>query len=97
MSQATLDLLWVPSAMLPANFVIVGVEERTGMYKERKYIFYNLILQHKSGQMYQFEAKFGDKNFLINTHGPDTMNWTSKIIGMEIGENKYKRLCAPST
>jgi len=93
MSEAKLDLLWVPKEMCPADFTIAGIEEKTDAFKGRPFVFYTLQLRHPNG-FFQYDAKFGDKNFLINTHGPQTDTWTGKKIGMCIGENGYKQLCA---
>lgn len=95
MVEAKLDLLWVPNAMLPANFVICGVEPQTGTFKGRTYEFFVLHLQSNDGRVFQYEAKFGDKNFLINTISPKTEEWLGERIGMRIGENKYKQICKP--
>jgi len=93
MSEAKLDLLWVPKEMCPADFTIAGIEEKNDAFKGRPFVFYTLTLVHPHG-MFQYDAKFGDKNFLINTLGPQTEAWIGKTVGMRIGENGYKQLCA---
>lgn len=97
MSEAKLDLLWVPKEICPATFTIVALEPKTDAFKGRPYTFYVLTLEYKSGGMFQYEAKFGDKNFLINTLGAETDSWRGKQIGMRVAENGYKQLCAPFT
>jgi hypothetical protein len=89
--QATLDTLWVPAGILPARFKIEAVEERYGETKKGKYQFFALTLSSK-GQFYIYEAKFGDKNFLINTAGKDASSWVGIEIGLEIGADGYKTI-----
>lgn len=91
MTQATLDTLWVPKSILPARFKVEGVEEKYGEAKGRKYQYFTLILSCNS-QFYQYDAKFSDKNFLINTAGSDPTTWIGITIGIEIGTDGYKAI-----
>lgn len=94
MTEATLDTLWVPKSILPALFKIERVEERYGETKKGKYQYFALTLTC-NGQFYLYEAKFGDKNFLINTAGTDVRKWVGIQIGMRIGDDGYKTLVLP--
>lgn len=86
-SEAKLDRLWVPNEMCPATFAITDVEEQTATINTRPYVFYRLVLN----SIYEFDAKFSDKNFLINTLGTKPEQW--KLHKVTIGlEGKYKRI-----
>ena len=94
MVQATLDPQWVPKEILPAKCEILDVIEKWGVFesggKERKYQYFTLVLRW-NGQQYFYDAKFGDKNFLVNTLGVDTDQWIGKTVTVRMGE-KYKEL-----
>lgn len=96
MVQAKLDLQWVPDTMLPASFDIAEVKEFEFSIKGKTYIGYLLHLI-RDGQVFAYEAKFGDKNFLINTISPETDNWVGERIGIRKAENGYKQLCKATT
>lgn len=92
MVQATLDLSWVPKEKCPLKAVITKVEEVKETIKGRPYTSYRLTLESK-GSFYSYDAKFGDKNFLVNTISPETDNWTGKTICVAIDEaTGYKRI-----
>lgn len=92
MSEATLDPMWVPNNILPATFLIVGVEDAFENTKRGQYQYYKLGLM-RFGQQYVYDAKYGDKNLLINTLGKKTEGWIGHEIGMHIPEgSKYKQL-----
>lgn len=94
MVQATLDRQWVPDRILPAKMKIEEVIEKWGVAekdkREIKFQYFTLLLRHE-GQVYAYDAKFGDKNFLINTIGDDTDKWVGKEVTVRKGE-KYKEL-----
>jgi len=93
MVQATLDPRWVPKDKCPLVAKIHGVEELKESIKGRPYITLRLTLHGEDGEFYQYDAKFGDKNFLINTFTGDTEKWIGKEIVIILdGETTYKRI-----
>jgi len=92
MPQATLDPRWVPKDKCPLQTLIHSVAEINETIKGRPYVTMRLIL-NAAGEFYQYDAKFGDKNFLINTFGPDTDEWIGKEIWITVNpETTYKQI-----
>lgn len=92
MVQATLDQLWVPKEILPATMKIVSVVLKKGTSKGKEYEYAVLGLLHQ-GQQYVYDAKFGDKNYLINKFGVDTEDWIGEDVGIRMDDDgKWKQL-----
>lgn len=93
MVQATLEPQWVPKEICPATCRIEKVTEKHAIEKSgRSTQFFELLLMC-NGQHYTYDAKYGDKAFLVNTIGADTDLWVGKTIRVVQGE-KYKNLAS---
>ena len=91
MDKAILETMWVPNEILPAEFKITAVKQQTGKLSSgREYIFYTLTVQNNLIP-YEYDAKFGDKNFLINTLSAQPESWIGRNITIGI-VGKYKQL-----
>lgn len=92
MVQVKLDPQWVPKSKCPLKAAIVSIEEIPETIKGRPYTTLRLMIENK-GQMYQYDAKFGDKNFLVNTLGADSEKWIGQEITIEVNEETgYKQI-----
>jgi len=92
MSQATLDYRWVPKSACPLKATVEAVEDFNETFKGKPYTTFRLLL-NAGGQFYQYDAKFGDKNFMINCFGSDTEKWLNQEITIEVDpETTYKRI-----
>jgi len=93
MDKAMLDQVWIPNEILPAEFTVVEVCEAKGKLKTgREYTFYVLKLVDASKNLFEYEVKFGDKNFMIFKYGAQPEAWVGKVVSIRVGENKYKQL-----
>jgi len=93
MVLAQMDSMWVPKEILPCTFEVTGLEEIKETIKNRPYTYYRLALKAENGRVYTYDAKFKDKNYMVNTYGPDTDDWLGSIVVVEIDpETSYKRL-----
>jgi len=93
MDKAKLDSVWIPNEILPADFAVVEVCEAKGKLKTgREYTFYVLKLADSQKNFYEYEIKFGDKNFMIFKHGAQPEQWVGKVVSIRVGQNGYKQL-----
>ena len=93
MDKAILDSVWIPNEILPTEFVVVEVCEAKGKLKTgREYTFYVLKLADKLKNLFEYEVKFGDKNFMIFKHGAQPDAWVGKVVNIHIGPTGYKQL-----
>ena len=96
MVQAKLDVAYIQRNELPADFLIRSVKEKVGMFvkngKEITYTYYALELVDNTKQIYPFDVKFNDKNYLINTVSPETDEWVGKTITLGLDDKKYIRI-----
>lgn len=92
MPEATLDVQWIPKSACPVRAAITDVELITETFKGRPYQTARLIL-NAGGKLYQYDAKFGDKNYLINTFGANTELWVKEEITIAVDPvDGYKKI-----
>ena len=89
---AQTDIRFVPKSMLPATFKITKVTEQYGTFKGKSFQYFVFELMTIAGEIFQYECKYGDKNFMINTAGPDSDTWIGIYVHMGINEKGYKQL-----
>jgi len=92
MSEAKLDVQWIPKSACPVRATITDVELITETFKGRPYQTARLMLT-ANGNLYQYDAKFGDKNYLINVFGSNTDEWMKQEITIAVDPvDGYKKI-----
>lgn len=89
MVQATLEPKWIPKAACPLRTKIKAVEEHKETIKGRTYQFFRLSLDDGEN-LWAFDLKFKDKNFIIYNFGADTDSWIGKEIFIVISPEGFK-------
>jgi hypothetical protein len=88
-NKATLDQMWVPKEVLPADAVIVAVEDIETTTPRGAYTYYRIAVDINKN-IYQMDCKFSQKNFLINVLGNDVQDWIGKTVKIRLSEEGYR-------
>lgn len=91
MVQATLDPRWINKSQCPLAGVIKQVEPYEESFKGRNYQSFRLTLATEEG-VYTYDAKFRDKNALINFFGSNTDTWLEKKICITLSPEGWKQI-----
>lgn len=93
MVKIEMDSRWVSKEQCPLRAEIIAAEPFEEKFNNRPYTSIKLHLKSEHGEVYTYEAKFGDKNFCVNTFGPDTVDWLGETVTVVLDkETGYKRL-----
>lgn len=93
MVKIEMDSRWVTKEECPLRAQIIAAEPFEEKFKNRPYTSIKLHLKSERGEVYTYEAKFGDKNFCINSFGADTNDWLGKWVVVALDTvTGYKRV-----
>lgn len=97
MPELILGAKWVPKDILPAQFVIVAAEPKMEATKWGNKQYVTIMVEHATTrEIYDYDVKYKDLNYLANTISKTTEHWLGKTISIVLDSaTGYKRVELP--